>query len=59
VAEAGAALNETGCEAYCKQKIGIRTPKQWHFLPALPRTGNGKVDKAALRAQLHQQMVAS
>jgi acyl-CoA synthetase (AMP-forming)/AMP-acid ligase II len=59
VAEAGAALNETGCEASCKQKIGIRTPKQWHFLPALPRTGNGKVDKAALRAQLHQQMVAS
>jgi acyl-CoA synthetase (AMP-forming)/AMP-acid ligase II len=47
----GATLTKEVCEAYCKPRLGIRTPKRWHFIDALPRTGNGKVDKAGLVAR--------
>lgn len=57
-AEPGASLSRETCEAYCKPLIGIRTPKQWHFVDRLPRTGNAKVDKAALRAGLAREMDA-
>ena len=36
---------------------GIRTPRRWHFVEHLPRTGNAKVDKA-LRASLATDVVA-
>jgi acyl-CoA synthetase (AMP-forming)/AMP-acid ligase II len=45
-------LTAEECESYCKPRIGIKTPKRWLFIAGLPRTGNGKVDKAALRARL-------
>jgi len=40
------------CEAHCKPLLGFRTPKRWYFIAALPRTGNGKVDKNALKTGL-------
>jgi fatty-acyl-CoA synthase len=48
-AERGAALDAESCMAYCKPQLGFRTPKRWVFVDALPRTPNGKVDKAQLR----------
>jgi acyl-CoA synthetase (AMP-forming)/AMP-acid ligase II len=50
--EAAAKLTASECENFCKPRIGIRTPKRWFFVRHLPRTGNGKVDKAELRARL-------
>ena len=50
--EAAAKLTPSDCENFCKSRIGIRTPKRWFFVQHLPRTGNGKVDKAELRARL-------
>ena len=47
----GERLTEDSCLAYCKPLLGIKTPKRWHMIEALPRTPNGKVDKAALRRQ--------
>jgi acyl-CoA synthetase (AMP-forming)/AMP-acid ligase II len=47
----GEKLTEESCLAYCKPLLGIKTPKRWHLIDALPRTPNGKVDKAALRRQ--------
>lgn len=41
---------------YCKPLLGIRTPKRWHIVSALPRTTNGKMDKRALRDGLLDQM---
>lgn len=51
-AEPGVALTREICEAHCRPRIGIRTPRIWFFLPQMPRTGNGKVDKAALKSRL-------
>ncbi|MGE0007572.1 MAG: class I adenylate-forming enzyme family protein [Parvibaculaceae bacterium] len=50
VASPGHAATAAACEAHCKPILGFRTPKRWHFLAALPRTGNGKVDKNALKS---------
>ena len=47
----GAMLTEESCLAYCKPLLGIKTPKRWNMIEALPRTPNGKVDKTALRRQ--------
>jgi acyl-CoA synthetase (AMP-forming)/AMP-acid ligase II len=58
VADHGAELSLTGCEAHCKPLLGIRTPRRWLAMPALPRTGNGKVDKAAIRGWVNRQMGA-
>jgi acyl-CoA synthetase (AMP-forming)/AMP-acid ligase II len=52
VAEPEAIVSRDALVAHCKPRLGIRTPKRWHFVTALPRTGNGKVDKAALRRGL-------
>lgn len=52
VAEPGSVLNADDCIAHCKPRLGLRTPKRWHFVQTLPRTGNGKVDKADLRRRL-------
>jgi acyl-CoA synthetase (AMP-forming)/AMP-acid ligase II len=54
VPECGTSLAAEECIAYCKPKIGIRTPKKWVFVEQLPRTANGKVDKAKLEAGLMQ-----
>lgn len=51
-AEPGLTLTAEACIAHCKPRLGFRTPKSWHFVASLPRTGNGKVDKADLRARL-------
>jgi acyl-CoA synthetase (AMP-forming)/AMP-acid ligase II len=48
-AERGAALDAESCAAFCKPQLGFRTPKRWVFVESLPRTPNGKVDKAQLR----------
>lgn len=56
VADPGTELSVKSCEAHCKPLLGIRTPRRWLAMPALPRTGNGKVDKAVIRAWVHQQL---
>lgn len=58
VASAGHAATASACEAHCKPILGFRTPKRWHFLPALPRTGNGKVDKNALKNELRREVMS-
>ncbi|MCO5070744.1 MAG: AMP-binding protein [Rhizobiaceae bacterium] len=55
-AEPERTLTQEDCEAFCKPLIGIRTPKRWHFIERLPRTGNAKVDKGALRESLSSEM---
>ena len=45
-------LNAAQLEAHCKQLIGIKTPKTFHFLENLPKNANGKIDKGFLRAKL-------
>jgi acyl-CoA synthetase (AMP-forming)/AMP-acid ligase II len=37
--------------ARARTELGIRCPKQWLAVDQLPRTGNGKLDVRALRAQ--------
>jgi acyl-CoA synthetase (AMP-forming)/AMP-acid ligase II len=32
--------------------LGIKTPREWHLVPELPKTSNGKIDKRRLQ-QLH------
>lgn len=44
------------CQEYCKPLLGIRTPRRWIFIENLPRTGNGKVDKAALKSQTSDKL---
>jgi fatty-acyl-CoA synthase len=37
---------------HCRERLGgVKAPKSVEFLPALPKTPNGKVDKRALRAR--------
>jgi acyl-CoA synthetase (AMP-forming)/AMP-acid ligase II len=55
----GERLTEESCLAHCKPLLGIKTPKRWTMIEALPRTPNGKVDKAALRRQYLEQTRAS
>jgi len=50
--EPGASLTAEACEAFCKLRIGIRTPKRWFMVANLPRTGNGKIDKVSLKEGL-------
>lgn len=38
--------------AAARAALGYKAPKRWELREALPRTANGKLDKAALRAQL-------
>ena len=38
--------------AVLKPRLGIKTPKEFHQLPALPKAPTGKIDKKALRVQL-------
>jgi acyl-CoA synthetase (AMP-forming)/AMP-acid ligase II len=38
--------------AAVRPRLGIRTPKRIEIVPALPKTGNGKVDKKLLRERL-------
>ncbi|MHA6645476.1 class I adenylate-forming enzyme family protein [Mesorhizobium sp. A623] len=48
----GVSLSEKALYAYCKPELGIKTPRTWRFMEALPKTPNGKIDKAGLRARL-------
>jgi long-chain acyl-CoA synthetase len=36
--------------AHCKPLLGLRTPRRFSVVDALPKNANGKVDKPALRA---------
>jgi acyl-CoA synthetase (AMP-forming)/AMP-acid ligase II len=54
----GATLTEELCNSYCKPLLGIKTPKRWHMVDSLPRTPNGKIDKAALRREYGGQGIA-
>lgn len=58
VASNGHKATASACEAHCKPILGFRTPKRWHFLDALPRTGNGKIDKNALKNHLKSEAVS-
>lgn len=49
VADARAEVGEGRCVDYCRPRLGFKTPKRWMFVDHLPRTANGKVDKAELR----------
>lgn len=42
---------------HCKPRLGIRTPKRFVVLPALPKTPNGKIDKKALLARARTEEV--
>jgi acyl-coenzyme A synthetase/AMP-(fatty) acid ligase len=35
-----------------KAELGIKAPKQWVVVEELPRTANGKIDKARLRMEV-------
>ena len=48
----GATLDTRTLTAYCKPSLGLRTPKRFLFLDALPKNLNNKVDKRALKASL-------
>jgi acyl-CoA synthetase (AMP-forming)/AMP-acid ligase II len=43
-----AKLSADDIRAAVKPRLGIRTPKRIEIVPALPKTGNGKVDKKLL-----------
>lgn len=45
----GADLDAAGLTAWCKPRLGIKTPKRWHVAAELPRNSNGKLDKPAIR----------
>ena len=48
----GTSLDAQSLSAHCKATLGIRTPKRFVFLDALPKNPNNKVDKRALKAML-------
>jgi len=59
VAEAGSELNIAGLRDALKQRLPEHlVPAQIMALEALPLTPNGKLDRAALPAPLHTEMVA-
>jgi len=51
----GSRLAAADIRAAVHPRLGIRTPKRIEIVPALPKTGNGKVDKKALREHLAAQ----
>jgi long-chain acyl-CoA synthetase len=52
VRKAGGSLSAEDLLDYCKQNlVKYKWPKHIAFLDALPRTGVGKIDKRALKAQ--------
>lgn len=47
------ALEVTDLQAYCRERLaGYKVPKSIVFLPELPKTGAGKIDKQSLRQEL-------
>ncbi len=49
-----AAIDAQTLTAFCKPTLGLRTPKRFMFVDALPKNPNNKVDKRALRQRLAQ-----
>jgi len=46
----GVLIDGTALVAFCRERIaGYKCPRQIDILPALPRTGSGKIDKKAIR----------
>lgn len=54
----GSGLEPGDISAAVKPRLGIKTPKRIEILSALPKTGNGKVDKKLLRQSLPNGGVA-
>ncbi len=47
----GQATSQSELALFCRQRLGgFKVPRQIEFLPELPRTGSGKIQKSALRA---------
>lgn len=36
---------------YCKSLLGFKTPRHFHFVDAIPKNANGKVDRPKLKAE--------
>ncbi|MDS1140074.1 AMP-binding protein [Pusillimonas sp. SM2304] len=49
VAEPESTWTHASLAAASRAILGIKTPKAWHLVPELPKTGNGKIDKRELR----------
>jgi acyl-coenzyme A synthetase/AMP-(fatty) acid ligase len=46
----GSACDATGLQDYVKQRLSPhKYPRDVRFIPALPRTGSGKIDRPTLR----------
>lgn len=45
----GDAPSPDALAAWCKPRLGIKTPKRWRLVEALPKNSNGKLDKPAIR----------
>ena len=41
--------------AVLKPQLGIKTPKVFHHMPALPKAATGKIDKKALKLWLEEK----
>lgn len=50
----GTPYNTQDMRAALRPQLGIKTPKAFHQLAALPKAATGKIDKKALRAQMEQ-----
>ncbi|MDS1135145.1 class I adenylate-forming enzyme family protein [Nitratireductor indicus] len=48
-AEGDAAIDEAELRTHSKTRLGIKTPKDFIQLGAMPKSGTGKIDKKALR----------
>jgi acyl-CoA synthetase (AMP-forming)/AMP-acid ligase II len=55
----GSPLTAEDIRAAVRPRLGIRTPKRIEIVSALPKTGNGKVDKKLLRERLAAQGVGA
>lgn len=52
VLKAGARATIDDLIAFSREKLGFKRPKKVFLLPELPKTANGKINKAALRERL-------
>jgi long-chain acyl-CoA synthetase len=50
-----AEIDAEALRAHCRPVLGFKTPKAFHFLEALPKNPNGKIDKPALKDMAMQE----
>ena len=48
---AGETLTPSQLTDHCKPVLGFKSPRHFHFVSAIPKNANGKVDKPTLKAQ--------